>query len=599
MNLHSPAVGEKMDKPEWRPAFLDQIGLGVILVNEEGVASYINEKATQLLGVSIEKLSGAGLLSLRRERFSHLFSTYYDKACSTGDPVKFEEMLPPPASVSRLKYSLYPTGSGMLITIEDVSAEWRANEGLRAAALSINKLPDAIFMVQEDGMIFHSNETARRVVGYDRDELNDMAIGNLLPGIDFAALKGDGTPDSCTRELTLKEKSGKTLPVEVIVIRTVFYNRMQYVVTARDITKRKRVEESLRETRDYLESLLDHANAPIIVWDPAFLITRFNRAFEQLSGYTAAEVVGNNLEMLFLPDSIGDSLEKIRSTLAGERWESVEIPILRKDGGVRIALWNSANVYGINGELQATIAQGQDITERKQAEREVGEARARAELYLDLMGHDINNMNQIAIGYLEMARELQKDEAGREFIDKPAEVLQRCTRLIQNVRKLQKLQDGALQTGLVDVCEVLADVQREYGDVPHKSVTLDMSDCEHCRVRANELLHDVFANMVGNAIKHTGDQADIVIVMDMVDDSGTRCCRVAVEDDGPGVPDWVKDRLFMRFHRGDTQTHGKGLGLYLVKSLVESYGGRVWVEDSVQGDYAKGARFVVMLPLAD
>ncbi len=598
MNLPIPAVGEKIDGPERQMTFLDRIELGVILTNEAGTVSYVNEKAVQLLDMPREKLAGTSLVSLRWERFSHLFSTYFDKAFSAGKPVKFEEMLSSSASVSRLKYSLYPAGSGMVITIEDVSAEWRANEGLRAAALSINKLSDAIFMVNEEGRVFHSNETARRTTDCESEELQGMAIHEILPGLDIKALR-DQASDSFNAEMVMRLKCGNSIQVEVYVNRRPFYNRIQYVVTVRDITERKHAEESLRETRDYLESLLDHANAPIIVWDPAFLITRFNRAFEQLSGYTAAEVVGNNLEMLFLPDSIGDSLDKIRSALAGEHWESVEIPILRKDGGVRIALWNSANVYGVNGKLQATIAQGQDITERKQAEREVGEARARAELYLDLMGHDINNMNQIALGYLEIARELQKDEADREFIDKPVEVLQRCTMLIQNVRKLQKLRDGALQAGLIDICEVLEDVRREYGTVPRKAVTLDMSGCEHCRVRSNELLYDVFANLVGNAIKHTRDQADIVVIMDVVDDGGTRCCRVAVEDDGSGIPDWVKERLFMRFHHGDTQTHGKGLGLYLVKSLVESYGGRVWVEDRVQGDYTKGARFVVMLPVAD
>jgi signal transduction histidine kinase len=70
----------------------------------------------------------------------------------------------------------------------------------------------------------------------------------------------------------------------------------------------------------------------------------------------------------------------------------------------------------------------------------------------------------------------------------------------------------------------------------------------------------------------------------------------SVEDTGPGIPDWIKDKLFTRFQRGDTTAHGKGLGLYLVKMLVESYKGAIWVEDRFSGDYTKGARFVVMLP---
>ena len=127
------------------------------------------------------------------------------------------------------------------------------------------------------------------------------------------------------------------------------------------------------------------------------------------------------------------------------------------------------------------------------------------------MGHDISNMHQIAMGYLELARDLQHDDKVTEFLDTPMEVLQRSARLIRNVKKLQNLKEGVFQTQVVDVCQLLVDVQREFGAVPHKTVRLNLNGCEQCHVRANELLHDVFANLVGNAIKHTGDRADIVV----------------------------------------------------------------------------------------
>ncbi len=135
------------------------------------------------------------------------------------------------------------------------------------------------------------------------------------------------------------------------------------------ITERISAEKELRETHNYLERLINHANAPIIVWDPKFKITRFNHAFERLTGYPADEVVGQKLSMLFPKASREESLGNIKRTLRGEYWESVEIPILRKDGDIRVALWNSANIYSEDDTtLLATIAQGQDITERKQAE---------------------------------------------------------------------------------------------------------------------------------------------------------------------------------------------------------------------------------------
>ena len=136
-----------------------------------------------------------------------------------------------------------------------------------------------------------------------------------------------------------------------------------------DITERKRREEQLRETNAYLENLINYANAPIIVWDSQFCITRFNHAFESLTGRSEIEVLGQSLELLFPPAQVEKSMALIRRTLAGERWEVVEIEILHRDGAVRTVLWNSATLFASDGQTPlATIAQGQDITERKQAE---------------------------------------------------------------------------------------------------------------------------------------------------------------------------------------------------------------------------------------
>jgi PAS domain S-box-containing protein len=136
-----------------------------------------------------------------------------------------------------------------------------------------------------------------------------------------------------------------------------------------EIAGRKQAEEALRETANYLDGLMSHASAPIIVWDPEFRIIRFNHAFERLSGYTADEVIGQKLHMLFPEASREESLSKIARTASGEYWESVEIPIFRNDGDIRVALWNSANIRAKNGSLPvATLAQGIDITERKRAE---------------------------------------------------------------------------------------------------------------------------------------------------------------------------------------------------------------------------------------
>jgi PAS domain S-box-containing protein len=244
-------------------------------------------------------------------------------------------------------------------------------------------------------------------------------------------------------------------------------------------------------------------------------------------------------------------------------------------------------------------AMEREIAVRKHAEEELTAAKQQAELYLELMSHDINNMHLVALGYLAMAQDMKNDERQRQLIEKPISVLKRSTQLINNVMKLQMLKDGLFKPELVDAGQILTEVQREFGETPGKTVKLNTHGNDRCPVRANELLYDVFSNLVANAIKHTGKSTAIAIDLERVEKEGKAFFRIAVEDDGPGISDHQKVVIFNRGMRGSQRVNGMGLGLYLVKSLVESYNGQVWVEDRMAGDFTKGCRFVVLLPVAD
>ncbi|ABS56045.1 signal transduction histidine kinase [Methanoregula boonei 6A8] len=152
----------------------------------------------------------------------------------------------------------------------------------------------------------------------------------------------------------------------------------------------KQIADTLKSTSQYLESLINYANAPIIVWDPDYRILRFNHAFEFLTGFSADEIIGKPLDILFPEKSRRDSMELIRRTSGGERWESVEIPVMHVSGSVKMVLWNSANVYDPDGAaIVSTIAQGQDITERKNAEETARQTASLLRAALDSTGDGI------------------------------------------------------------------------------------------------------------------------------------------------------------------------------------------------------------------
>ncbi len=360
--------------------------------------------------------------------------------------------------------------------------------------------------------------------------------------------------------------------------------------------EQKEARKALRESEVRFRSLIQNSSDIIRILDRRGHIIFDSPSSGRILGYPSGSLLGKSPLDFIHPDDrnlVKNCLEGVRHNINSGK--PTEFRIRKADGKYLDVESIGVNMIGVPG-VDGIVITTRPITERKRAEEELKAAKLQAELYLDLMGHDINNMHQIALGYLELAREMNGDDAGNEFLDKPVEVLQRSTRLIRNVRKLQQLQEGRLPIRMVDVCAVLTDVRREFGSVPGKNITLNINGGKDCHVLANELLHDVFANLVSNAIKHTGDRAEIVISLDERTENGSCNCRVTVEDNGPGIPDNFKARVFNRMLKGTDKEKGMGLGLYLVKSLVESYGGRVWAGDRVHGDYTGGAKFTVLLP---
>jgi len=271
---------------------------------------------------------------------------------------------------------------------------WEVEKALRESEEKYRELVESansiIMRMDTTGRITFINKFAQRFFGYSEAEiLGRNALGSIVPSVDSEGASLEGLmkdigmhPESHATHVNENMRSNGDRLWIAWTNRPVLNERgevVEILCIGNDITENKlssqRLREAaqdLRETRDYLENLLAHANAPIIVWDTSFRITRFNHAFERLTDHNARDVLGKPLEILFPEASRSESFSYIQRTLAGESWDAVEIPIMRRDGAIRTVLWNSATIYDEDGRrVVATIAQGQDITERNQAQEQV------------------------------------------------------------------------------------------------------------------------------------------------------------------------------------------------------------------------------------
>lgn len=221
----------------------------------------------------------------------------------------------------------------------------------------------------------------------------------------------------------------------------------------------------------------------------------------------------------------------------------------------------------------------------------------RAELYVDIMGHDINNLNQVIMGNLELLMDSHNLTADQKrSILKALDSAKGSTSIINNVRKIQTIKEEKAALQPEDINDLIVECIREAPRPEGRNVTIKYVPQKGLIFEGTPLMKEVFCNLINNAIKHsTGDvNIDIDVVKAVRD--GNPVYNISITDNGPGIPDSLKPRLYGRLQRGETKAHGKGLGLFIVKSLVDQAGGNIVVDDRVPGDYSKGARFIVSLP---
>ncbi len=225
--------------------------------------------------------------------------------------------------------------------------------------------------------------------------------------------------------------------------------------------------------------------------------------------------------------------------------------------------------------------------------------------YRDLLTHDVNNILQNILSSTELYSLYRKNGKNAKDLDDLINIIRnqgfRGTNLVSNVQKLVKLEESEIYLEKINVIKMLKDaieiIKRSFQE---REINISINTPkETIWVKANELLLDLFENILINAEKYNKNpnvEIDVTISKEL--NHEIDYVKIEIKDNGIGIPDHRKETIFKRSYNKEKYSKGMGFGLSLVKKIIDKYNGKIWVEDKVPGDYSQGSNFIVLIPEA-
>ncbi|MGH9714464.1 MAG: PAS domain S-box protein [Candidatus Acidiferrales bacterium] len=514
----------------------------------------------------------------------------------------------------------YAGKNARLVVATDITKRKQAEEALRLSEerfrLLVSGVRDyAIFMLDPDGRVASWNVGAERFKGYQENEIlgqsftrfhtpEDIAQNKPAEKLRVAAAVGRSEDEGWRIR---KDGSRFWASVVITALRDERGKLIGFSKITRDMTERKKIEETLHASEERFRKVAETAHDAIISADSHGKIVYVNRAAEQIFAHSSDELIGQPLALL-MPERFRSShlqgFERYLKTgeahvigktveLAGRRKDGTEFPLQ-----LSLSSWKTGEGTFFTGILS-------DITKRKQVEEDLLRAKEEAERsnkfkdqFLSTMSHELRTPLNAVLGFSDLLSEEQYgplNDRQRRYVNHIHTGGAHLLRLINDILDLSKIEAGRLQLALENVlvsscfAEVV-DTLRPLAD--RKSQTLALRPSPDLSVRADATrFKQILMNLIGNAIKFTPEGGTIELVVQELGE----LARVEVRDSGPGIPLEEQERIFEAFHRlgrSDKTSEGTGLGLAITRRLVELHGGKLGIESQP----GSGSNFYFTLP---
>jgi PAS domain S-box-containing protein len=491
--------------------------------------------------------------------------------------------------------------------LRDASERERLESEVREAKTHlesvIDTIEEAICVIDGDLRIISFNESFVRNISTTRDNILGRKCYEVLH--DYS---DDDFSKICAQECIVREvfKKGETVESvhshelsgdflyhesRALPMKNLHGETYQVVYIINDVTKKKKVEEALRESEEKYRNVVE--SSP----DMIFLVERksgkiidVNSAACRLLGLPKEEVIGTVSGSRVAPSQKQAYTKEFERLKKNGEYDG-EFDVRRKDGSIFTVEVRGAALGNY------LIAIGRNVTERKKADEmlkkyasDLESSNKLKDLFADILRHDLLN----PLGVIKNVFELLGDEMINVGAEKELSMLHR------NLGKIEDLINTATKFGMVesaddlvfeprDLREILEGVVENLKEIAaKKNIRISLPEGEYV-AEVNVFIEEVFSNLISNSIKYGPNDSEISIGIEEEID----WWNVKVIDRGPGVPDESKKEIFERFKRiAKGSVKGSGLGLAIVNKVVELHNGKVWVEDNPGG----GSIFIFKIP---
>jgi PAS domain S-box-containing protein len=482
----------------------------------------------------------------------------------------------------------------------------------------INSILDIIVELSLNLTITYINPQVYDVLGYSPEELlgkmaSDFIHKDDIPKIEESIKEGIKTSEIITEDFRIRHKQGNYIPVSVKGRVVEYGNQTRIVAIFRDTTKEKEAEQKLKESDRRYREIIENIEDGYFELDLQGNYTYMNDYTCRYLGVLREDLIGKNSTSILNNDTIAEVVEIFSKVYNNNLPKGTFISqVIRNDGEERTFEGTFYLKYDSSEKKIGFYGFTHDITEKIVAEKQLRKSEEkyrelynRAELYKDLFYHDINNiLSNIKLSIDISEKYLDEPDKKNEIKDLYKlirEQFGRGTKLINSVRKLSNLENLEKSLKSVRALKILNNsikFVKNSLQTNHLNIKIESSE-NKIFTRANEFLIDVFDNLLINAVNYNENlKKEVLIKISRKSKKNVKYIKFEFIDNGIGISNKRKEIIFQEKFSKEKGSKGMGFGLTLVNKIIESYKGKIWVEDRVEGDYTQGSNFVILIPEA-